>query len=68
MGLVLQYNFWSFHFLPQIINEESTGCLSVDGSDIKWLLVNAIKELSAEIEELKKWKEEHTWAIKHTSR
>jgi len=47
-------------FLPQIVNQETTGCLSVDGSDIKWLLVNAVKELSAEIDELKKWKEEHT--------
>ena len=46
-------------FLPQIVDEESTGCLSVDGSDIKWLLVNAVKELSAELKELKEWKEEH---------
>ena len=47
-------------FLPQIVDEESTGCLSVDGSDIKWLLVNAVKELSAELKELKEWKEEHS--------
>ena len=40
-------------FLPQIINEESTGCLSVDGSDIKWLLVNAVKQLSSQVEDLK---------------
>ena len=40
-------------FLPQIINEESTGCLSVDGSDIKWLLVNAVKELSTQVDELR---------------
>jgi hypothetical protein len=40
-------------FLPQIINEETTGCLSVDGSDIKWLLVNAVKELSSQVEDLK---------------
>ena len=46
--------------LPEIVKEESTGFFRVDGSDIKWLLVNAIKELSAEIEELKRWKEEHT--------
>ena len=41
-------------FLPQIIKEESTGCLTVDGGDIKWLLVNAVKELSAKVEELEK--------------
>ena len=40
-------------FLPQIVNEETTGCLSVDGSDIKWILVNAVKELSAQVNELK---------------
>ena len=40
-------------FLPQIVDEESTGCLSVDGSDIKWLLVNAVKQLSSQVEELK---------------
>ena len=40
-------------FLPQSIKEESTGCLPVDGGDIKWLLVNAVKELSAQVDELK---------------
>ena len=40
-------------FLPQIIKEETTGCLSVDGSDIKWLLVNAVQELSTQVDELR---------------
>ena len=40
-------------FLPQIVNEETTGWLSVDGSDIKWLLVNAVQELSSQVEDLK---------------
>ena len=40
-------------FLPQIVDEESTGCLSVDGSDIKWLLVNAVQELSTQVDELR---------------
>ena len=31
-------------------------------------LIKAVQELSAQVEELKKWKEEHTWSIKHTSR
>ena len=47
-------------FLPQIVDEASTGCLSVDGSDIKWILVNAVKELSAQVKELQEWKEGHT--------
>ena len=46
--------------LPDVVREESTGCLTVDPGNITWYLVNAVQELSAEIEELKKWKEEHT--------
>jgi hypothetical protein len=34
--------------------------LTVNTDPIFWAIINAIKELSAEIEELKKWKEEHT--------
>ena len=34
--------------------------MSVDTDPIFWSMVNAIKELSAEIDELKKWKEEHS--------
>ena len=40
--------------LPDIVKEESTGCLTVQGDNIKWYLVNAVKELSAELNELKK--------------
>jgi len=33
--------------LPDMIREESTGCLSVDPENMTWYLVNAVKELSA---------------------
>jgi hypothetical protein len=39
--------------LPDVLKEESTGCLSVDPNNITWYLVNAVKELSAQVEELK---------------
>ena len=40
--------------LPNVIKTESTGVKTVDNDNIIWYLVNAVKELSAEIEELKK--------------
>ena len=35
--------------LPDIVKEESTGCLSVDSDSITWHLVNAVQELSAKV-------------------
>ena len=40
--------------LPDVVKEESTGCYSVDPGNIKWYMINAIKELSAENDELRK--------------
>ena len=33
--------------LPDIVNEESTGVLSVNADNLTWYLINAVKELSA---------------------
>ena len=38
--------------LPELVQEESTTVLSVVPTELKWYLVNAIKELSAKVEEL----------------
>jgi len=38
--------------LPDMVNEESTGCLSVNPANMTWYLVNAVKELSAKVAEL----------------
>jgi len=35
--------------LPDCVKEESTGVLSVDTSNITWHLINAVKELSAQV-------------------
>jgi hypothetical protein len=35
-----------------MVNEESTGCLSVNPDNMTWYLVNAMKELSAKVAEL----------------
>jgi len=40
--------------LPDVVKEESTGVKSVNPDNITWYLVNAVKELSAQVEELKK--------------
>ena len=40
--------------LPDVVKEESTGVKSVNPDNIVWYLVNAVKELSAQVEELKK--------------
>jgi hypothetical protein len=39
--------------LPDCVKTESTGVMSVDASNLTWYLVNAIKELKAEIDQLK---------------
>ena len=38
---------------PDVVKEESTGCLTVDPNNLTWYLVNAVKELSAQVKELK---------------
>ena len=40
--------------LPSIVKEESTGVLGVCADEITWHLVNAVKELSAKVEELER--------------
>ena len=40
--------------LPDVVKTESTGVMTVNADNITWYLVNAVKELSAEVEELKK--------------
>jgi hypothetical protein len=40
--------------LPDVVKKESTGVKTVNPDNITWYLVNAIKELKAEIDELKK--------------
>ena len=39
--------------LPDVVNEDSLGAYTVNPDNITWYLVNAVKELSAEIEQLK---------------
>ena len=39
--------------LPEVVRTESTGVKSVDAENLTWYLVNAVKELSAEVEALK---------------
>ena len=39
--------------LPECVNENSTGVLSVNTDPLIWYLINAVKELKAEIEQLK---------------
>jgi len=39
--------------LPECVSENSTGVLSVNTDPLVWYLINAVKELKAEIEELK---------------
>ena len=46
---------------PEAVTERNDyGMLTVNTDPIFWAMINSIKELSVEIEELKKWKEEHT--------
>lgn len=39
--------------LPDVVKTEDTGVMTVNADNITWYLVNAVKELSAEVEELK---------------
>jgi hypothetical protein len=39
--------------LPQCVTENSTGVLSVSTDPLVWHLINAVKELSAQVEKLK---------------
>jgi len=39
--------------LPDMVKEETTGVLSVDSDNLQWYMVNAIKELKAEVDTLK---------------
>ena len=38
--------------LPDMVKTESTGVMTVDPDNMTWYLVNAVKELSAKVEEL----------------
>jgi hypothetical protein len=38
---------------PECVKQESTGVLSVDPSNLTWYLINAVKELKAEVDSLK---------------
>ena len=40
-------------FLPEVVSTLSTGVKSVDPENFTWYLINAVKELSAQVEELK---------------
>ena len=40
-------------FLPEVVKTESSGVKSVDPDNLTWYMINAIKELSAEVEKLK---------------
>ena len=39
--------------LPDIVNTEDTGCKTVNPDNLTWYLVNAVKELSTQVDELK---------------
>ena len=39
--------------LPDMVQTETTGCMSVNPDNMTWYLVNAVKELSAQVEDLK---------------
>jgi hypothetical protein len=39
--------------LPECVKTESTGVMSVDADNLTWYMINAIKELKAEVESLK---------------
>jgi hypothetical protein len=39
--------------LPDVVKQESTGCYSVNPDNMTWYLVNAVKELSTQVNELK---------------
>ena len=39
--------------LPDVVKLESTGAYSVNPDNLTWYLINAVQELSAEVEKLK---------------
>ena len=39
--------------LPDVVTQESTGVKSVNPDNITWYLVNAVKELSSQVDDLK---------------
>ena len=39
--------------LPDVVRQTSLGCYSVNPDNLTWYLVNAVKELAAEVEKLK---------------
>ena len=39
--------------LPDVVKEESTGVKNVNPDNLTWYLVNAVKELSTTVDELK---------------
>ena len=39
--------------LPDVVKQNTTGAYAVDPDNITWYLVNAVKELSAQVEDLK---------------
>ena len=39
--------------LPECVKTESTGVLSVDADNLTWYLINAVKQLKAEIDQMK---------------
>ena len=39
--------------LPDLINTETTGVKTLNADNLTWYLINAVKELSAEIKALK---------------
>ncbi len=39
--------------LPECVKTESTGVMTVDTDNLTWYLINAVKELKAEIDQLK---------------
>ena len=40
-------------FLPEVVKTEDTGVKTIDPDNLTWYMINAIKELSAEVEKLK---------------
>ena len=43
-------------FLPEVITTEDTGVKALDADSFTWYLINAVKELSAKVEDLEKEK------------
>jgi hypothetical protein len=50
IGLIAQE---ASEVLPEIVKQESTGVYSVDTSNLTWYLINAVKQLDTENQDLK---------------